>query len=598
MTRVRSLLLVLPVAALLAACADKKQTPTPNPPVDAAPKTAVEVVRQTVQAHVEFLAADAQQGRAPGTEADRRVQDYIATAMKDAGLQPGFGADYRQTFEVTDGVTLREGGQSVVDISGLPIPHHLVPYTGDTSQSGPAVAPFIFAGWGIPGENGPGDYKGIERKVQGKIVVVLWGGPDPHIDPTRVRPAAKVIAARDRGALGVVLWDPTSDTPPHNDGDWNDMKIPVLFVGAEGSESLVRAFGGRPPQGPVDPAKPGIARGKVTPKKGTLQADVEPVRLSTANVGGMLEGTTDKVIVIGAHMDHLGLGAHTSLAPGEHAVHNGADDNASGVAVMLEICRAMAGVPEAERPFDLFCVAFGAEEMGLLGSKFLVENMDKVARERIVAMINFDMVGRMREQSVTVAGVGTSSVWPKLVEAHKGALKVSATEDGYGPSDHGSFYEAGIPVLHFWTGSHEDYHRPSDDVDKINFDGAVAVGTMALRIVREMQSGQIVPDYLKTQPTMKQGGRDFRVSLGTMPDYAGGVDGVKLSGVREGGPAHKAGLQKGDVIKKIGTRDIHNLEDYMASFAELKPGEPVQVIVDRGGKTLELDVVPAAPRPK
>jgi hypothetical protein len=591
--------LLVPVVLALAGCPDKPDQPT-QPPVAAAPQQPVALQREALEAHVQFLADDAQQGRPPGTDADRRVQDYLANAMKDAGLKPGFGGDYKQTFEVTDGVTLREGGQTALDISGVPIPHHLVPYTGDTSQTGPAVAKLVFAGWGILGENGPGDWKGIERKVKGKIVVVLHGGPDPHIDPTRVRPAAKVIAARDRGAVGVVIWDPTNDVAPHNDGDWNDMKIPVLFVGTAGNDSLVRAFGGKPPTGDVDPNKPGIPRGKVTAKKGTLEVDVEPVKLTTANVAGVLpgDGSTDKVVVVGAHMDHLGMGSHTSLAPGETAVHNGADDNASGVAVMLELCRSLAGVPAEKRPYDVFCVAFGAEEMGLLGSKFLVENMDKVARERIVSMINFDMVGRLREQTVTVAGVGTSSVWGKLVDAHRGSLKVAATEDGYGPSDHGSFYEAGIPVLHFWTGSHDDYHKPSDDTDKINFDGALAVGTMALQIVIALEEGKLVPDYLKTQPTMRTGARDFRVSLGTMPDYAGGVDGVKLSGVREGGPAQKAGLHKGDVIRKIGAREIHNLEDYMASFGELAPGVAVKVVVERAGQALELELVPAAPRPK
>jgi hypothetical protein len=583
----------------LAACPEK-QTPPPKPPVEATPQQPAALKLDAIEAHVEFLADDAQQGRAPGTDADRRVQDYVAKAMKDAGLEPGFGGDHRQTFDVTDGVTIREKGQSVLDVSGLPIPHHLVPYSGDTSQTGPAVAKLVFAGWGIPGEDGPGDYKGIERKVKGKIAVVLHGGPDPHIDPTRVRPAAKVIAARDRGAVGVVIWDPTNDMAPHNDGDWSDMKIPVLFVSAAGNENLMKAFGGKPPTGDVDPNKPGIPRGRVTRKTGTLETDVEPVRLQTANVAGVLpgNGSTDKVVVVGAHMDHLGLGSHTSLAPGERAVHNGADDNASGVAVMLELCRALGGVAAEKRPYDVFCVAFGAEEMGLLGSKFLVENMDQVARDRIVAMINFDMVGRLREQTVTVAGVGTSSVWPKLVDAHKGALKVAVTVDGYGPSDHGSFYEAGVPVLHFWTGSHDDYHRPSDDVDKVNFDGAHAVGTMALNIVVALQEGKLEPDYLETKRSVKSGARDFRVSLGTMPDYAGGVDGVKLSGVRGGGPAEKAGLRKGDIIKKIGTREIHNLEDYMASFAELSPGVAAKVVVERGGRSLELEIVPAAPRPK
>ena len=504
MARVR---LLLAIALALGAC-DKKKPDAPPPTTPEAPKPAgLELA--TLKAHLEFLAADAQQGRPPGTEADKRVQDYIAGALKQAGLEPGFGGAYAQDFEVTNGVRVRKGGQTTVDVSGLQVPHHLVPYTGDTSQSGPAVAKFVFVGWGL-------DYSRLGNKVKGRVAVALYGGPDPHADPSKVRPAAKVIAARDRGAVGVIIWDPTSDIVPHNSGDWNDMQIPVLYVSSQGSSNLVQAFGGKAPEGAVDPRKPGIKPGRVTRKKGTLQVDVEPVRLSTANVAGVLRGngSTDKVVVIGAHMDHLGLGTSSSLAPGEREVHNGADDNASGVAVMLELCRALGKEPEEKRPYDAFCVAFGAEEMGLLGSKFLVENLDKVAKERIISMVNFDMVGRMREQTVTVAGAGTSSVWSELIAAHKGSLSVVENEDGYGPSDHGSFYEVGIPVLHFFTGPHEDYHKPSDDLDKINFEGALEIGTMAFSIVRALGEKKIEPDYVKTKRKSKVGARSFRVRWG------------------------------------------------------------------------------------
>ncbi|MBL4685189.1 MAG: M20/M25/M40 family metallo-hydrolase [Nannocystaceae bacterium] len=328
-----------------------------------------------------------------------------------------------------------------------------------------------------------------------------------------------------------------------------------------------------------------------------MTVPIEPVIRKTANVAGVLKGngSSKRTLVIGAHMDHLGLGTSSSLAPGEHAVHNGADDNASGVAVVVELARALAKTDMASRPFDVIVIAFGAEEMGLLGSKHYVEALGDTADKQLVAMLNFDMVGRLGDDGLQVAGVGTSSVWPDLVEASKGTLTIKTSDDGYGPSDHGSFYEVGVPVLHFFTGSHADYHKPTDDVDKINFKGAAAVGTMALSILRALQGDAIEPDYIKV--ARKQSARGgFRVSLGTIPDYGAKVDGVRLTGVREGGPAAAAGMQKGDVVQKLGEREIHNLDDYMAAFAVLEPGKEIDVVVGRDGKSVALKMTPSEPQ--
>jgi aminopeptidase YwaD len=211
-----------------------------------------------------------------------------------------------------------------------------------------------------------------------------------------------------------------------------------------------------------------------------------------------------------------------------------------------------------------------------------------------LAMINFDMVGRLREQSLVVNGMGTASEWPGLIEPLAGELKLQAVPDGWGPSDHSSFYGEGMPVLHLFTGSHEDYHKPSDDVPAINVEGAVAVGELAGRIVIALLDRCDPLTFVKTDRP-QQGAAAFKVSLGTMPDYAAAVDGLALAGVREGGAAALAGLQKGDVIKKIGKREIHGMDDYMASFAELVPGEAVEVVYEREGKTLTTQLTPAAP---
>jgi hypothetical protein len=585
---------------LLTAC---PQTPTPeNPTDDRAVDVAIEKVTQVelaadeLQQAIAFLADDAQEGRAPGSEADARVQQWIAEQMAAAGLEPAGNAGFLQVFEVGDGVRLRENQTSALagPKESERIAHAVLPFGHDTGEQG-VKAKLVFVGHGVPADDGPGDYAGLEAKVKGAIVVALAGSVDPHASPTKTRPQSKLIAARDRGAVGFVLWDPDSEVAWPNHGPFAELDIPAVHVGKVGSELLrktLRVRGEAPP-------KPGL----VSRIAVELHTPIEPVVLTTANVIGRLPGTTSldpshperKQIIVGAHMDHLGFGTSSSLAPGAHEIHNGADDNASGVAVLLGLAKALAKLPAEQRTHDLVFVAFGAEEMGLLGSAHLVAGMSPEDKARTLAMVNFDMVGRLRDQSLVVNGMGTASEWPSLIEPLAGELKLKPIPDGWGPSDHSSFYGEGMPVLHLFTGSHDDYHKPTDDLPAVNVEGAVTVGELAGRIVIALLDRCDPLTFVKADRP-QQGAAAFKVSLGTMPDYAAAVDGLALAGVREGGPAASAGLQKGDVIKKIGTRDIHGIDDYMASFAELVPGEVVEIVYEREGKTATTQLTPAAPR--
>ncbi|MCY0992392.1 M20/M25/M40 family metallo-hydrolase [Nannocystis sp. ILAH1] len=590
--------------ASLLACRPEQSTqaPTSQPTANDAPRSASQdpppVEPGRLRGHLAFLADDAQEGRPPGTAADQRVEEHIEQAFRQLGLQPGFGDSFRQSFEFTDGVALRSGEQSVLQLGGKPVVHTLVPFAA--ASSAPVSAKIVYVGHGIPGDTpDSGDYAKLLDKVKGAIVVARSGAPaDPHLDPAKTRVQSKVIAARDRGAVGFILWEPDATVPYPNHGEANDLQLPALAVSAAGTPDLLTAFGKK---GPVTADNPhgGLKPGAVA--KGSLHSPVQRVTATTANVAGLLKGTGTKRIVLGAHMDHLGRGSSSSLAPGVDAIHNGADDNASGVAALLGVAAALAELPPEARPFDLQFVAFAAEEMGLLGSKRVVESLSPEARKDIVAMLNFDMVGRVRDNTVVVVGTGTSSAWPGLLDRAKvdprdaaRTLVIKPSEDGFGASDQASYYAVDIPVLHFFSGAHDDYHRPTDDFDKINLDGAVAIADLSVRLVALMQREQPVLDFKKIATAAPRGG-GFRVSLGTVPDYAANVDGMKLTGVRPQSPAEAAGLKAGDIIVKIGKREIHNIDDYMACFGELQPGVAVPVVVDREGAKVELTITPAAP---
>jgi len=301
------------------------------------------------------------------------------------------------------------------------------------------------------------------------------------------------------------------------------------------------------------------------------------------------------VVVVGAHYDHLGHGGSASLAPDSREAHLGADDNASGVAGLLETARLLARVPNRRR--EIVFAAFSAEELGVLGSAHFVKSpLPGLAPSDIVAMLNLDMVGRLREDKLDVLGGESATEWPSLVGPACTTARLSCTiaGSGHGPSDHAAFFAAGVPVLHFFTGSHADYHRPSDVAEKVNAEGIERIASVVAATASAMASRPAPLTYQKGAPLVPVGDvRSTRASLGTVPDYGGppnGQKGVLLSGVRAGGPAELAGLRRGDVLIGLGAHTIGDVRDLMFALGELHPGDVLKAKVVRDGKTLELDV--------
>lgn len=305
------------------------------------------------------------------------------------------------------------------------------------------------------------------------------------------------------------------------------------------------------------------------------------------NVIAYLDNKAENTVVIGAHYDHLGMGGEGSLYREGEAIHNGADDNASGVAMMLHLADSLQKNDSPKKNNYLF-IAFSGEEEGLLGSNYFVKN-PTIDTKKVTYMINMDMVGRLNsEKTLAVYGVGTSPILKQVVNANAGELKISENESGVGPSDHTSFYLADIPVLHFFTGQHEDYHKPSDDTEKVNFEGMKLVSNYIFSIIKDLDSQKKLP-FKKTK-NESEVVPDFKVTLGVVPDYLFSGKGMRIDGVSEDKPAQKAGLQKGDVVVKMGEHEVTDMMSYMKSLSKFEKGQTAIVIVDRGGELKEVEV--------
>jgi Zn-dependent M28 family amino/carboxypeptidase len=360
------------------------------------------------------------------------------------------------------------------------------------------------------------------------------------------------------------------------------------------------------------------------------------------NVIGILTGSDPKLrneaVVIGAHYDHLGRGGQGSLSPRSGEVHHGADDNASGVAGLLELARLLSAQNPKPRRTVVF-IAFSGEEEGLIGSNYYV-NHPVFPIANTVAMINMDMIGRLKEDKLVIGGLGTAREWRSMIEGHnmsgskatinspltgplsaaintnielpikidgQAAMKagtdgvaiatnkpfaLTLNEDGYGPSDHSSFYAKQVPVLFFWTGTHVDYHKPSDTADKINYEGEARIVAFVARLVRDLDQTDQRPTYTVAKSDSPGRSTGFRVYLGTIPSYGDSSDGLLLDGVRDGSPAAKAGLKAGDKIVKLAGREVKNVYDYTYALGEMKGGQEYEVEVMRDGQRLTLKITP------
>jgi Zn-dependent M28 family amino/carboxypeptidase len=329
-----------------------------------------------------------------------------------------------------------------------------------------------------------------------------------------------------------------------------------------------------------------------------IQTDLKFITSYSNNLLGLLEGNDatmkNEVIVVGAHMDHLGDGLKYGSLHDSHepAIHNGADDNASGTAGILELAQYFTANKKLLKRSILF-MTFSAEEAGLVGSAHFTKS-ELFKKYNIVAMINLDMIGRLADNKITIGGVGTSGIWDKMLDSLNGISKftLSKNNEGFGPSDHSSFYAKEVPVLFFFTSLHSDYHKPTDDWDKINSEGEVRILNMVADVVSCVNSLPAKPDYIKSkEQTSENKNMGFRVTLGIIPDYSSSSDGLSITGVKTGSVGEKAGLKAGDIIKKMGDFEVKNIYDYTDALSRFKQGDETVLIVKRGEEELTLNVV-------
>ena len=567
--------------------------------------------------HIRFLASDELGGRGNGSEGLERAAHYIASQFEKLGLSPaGDNGTYFQAFFVTAGGTL--GPDNTLKLAAgeteesLRLHQDFEPMT--FSGAGEvAGAPIVFVGYGITApEHGYDDYAGVD--VGGKAVLLLRhipreGRNDGPFDPQRGHATfvAKVVNAKGHGATAVlVITDPLNHrTDPDElvefgqDLGADDLAIPALHIKQTVAQELFQKAGKDllAVQEDIDedlrPASFELQGSTVS-----LTVDVERKRGEVRNVLGYLAPESasgdEEILLIGAHYDHLGVGVnrHSQAPEGEDGIHNGADDNASGTAGVMELARVLSQEREGLKRGILFAT-FAGEELGLLGSRHYTAH-PTYPLERTVAMLNLDMIGRLREGKLFIGGVGSSPVFqPKLEELVAGQdLLLDFSFSGYGSSDHASFVMAGVPSLFFFTGLHRDYHRPSDDWQEINVAGEEQVLRLAYQMADYLQSLPEPPQFVREErPRGEQGGAGgYGAYFGSVPDFGYQGKGVRFDDIREGSPAHQAGLKAGDILVYFNGREIDSLHDFTDALQRHKPGDNVPVIVIRDGASLEVRV--------
>ena len=536
-------------------------------------------------------------GRGTGTGGDSLAALFIRKELEKAGAVPFTGTGL-QSFSVN--VAVKPGEKNRLSISG----RTFVPGTDfmplALSSNTTLAAPVVFCGYGLLPSGDTlhrDDFASID--VTGKWAMVLRGYPesDPasagygSISTDRI----KVLNAREKGAAGILLvsgekWDVADnlDKPSRSEARAG---LPVLQVKRSVADSILQSSELTMKELEERAADSRIPAGLMTETIVDAGADVEKKEAVTSNVIMKLEGNSNagEYIIIGAHYDHLGMGGpgSSSRVPDTVAVHYGADDNASGVALMIELAEKLAA-SETGHSRSIVFVAFSGEEMGLLGSKHFVENAG-IKPSAIDLMINLDMVGRMKEgNGLQVGGVGTADGLRETVilNSDTSAVRLSFTSEGYGPSDHSSFYGKNIPVLYFTTGAHLDYHTPQDTPDKLNYEGMVRIGDLLTGIVSSAANRPARLAFTEAGPKEPSSpmGRRRGVTLGIMPDFAGNVtNGLRADFVTPGKPAALGGMLKGDIIVAIDSKPVSNIEDYMFRLSQLKPGQTVSVEVLRNG---------------
>ena len=540
-------------------------------------------------AHIRYLADDALEGRAAGTSGARCAAEYIANQFEAIGLEgAGPNGSYFQGFNIRAGAVLGSGSRLRTPQTTYTLAEDWIPY--GYSASGAVTGELLYGGDGI---NRPrsrnNDYPRLD--LRGRIVVVEDGDlRSPSSRSLQTDPHFKASVAAGREASGMLILLADDRELPDLSGETRAaLRIPVAAVRGEAADRIRRA------------ARSG--------DRVFFAASVQPRAVEARNVAALLPGSdpslADEVLIIGAHYDHLGFGGEGSLDPDAFGeVHNGADDNASGTSGLIEIARRLAESDRRPARSVLF-LAFTAEEKGLWGSANYVRN-PLLPIDQSVAMLNMDMIGRLERRTLTVLGVGTAEEWTDVLRAANQStarpLRIATAPDGFGASDHSSFYGEGLPVLHFFSNTHVDYHRPSDDWYKVDIEGLVQIVDLVTEVAFDVAgvSGSdelialtpIVADAAQAhgEPSSSTSG-GYGPYLGTIPDMVPVDAGLRLTGVREGSPAADAGIRGGDVVVEFGGREIGDIYAYTYALQDHEPGDAVEIVVLRDGRRLTLTAV-------
>lgn len=541
--------IIVVVVLVFAACSPAKKV-----------TKADEQTLENLKLHIQYLADDKLEGRRTGTNGEKMAMEYISNQFKSIGLLPKGSKGYYQPFEINEGKQIGDSTKLIINGNNLVAGKDFFPFPFSLNQKMEAL-PSI----SVQEADMPWFFDLKEQLEENKA--------NPHFDLANyIYTNSK--KAKDRGASAVILYNTSSidDKLTFNGKDKSEqLTIPVLYVTRKEAQKYFKD-----PSATIDIK---------------FTTALSEKKRTGHNVVGYIDNGAATTVVLGAHFDHLGYGedGNSRNTSTERIIHNGADDNASGTAALIELAKKMKQ-SKANNNNYLF-IAFSGEELGLYGSKYFTEN-PTIDLKTANYMINMDMVGRLSDstKSVTIGGYGTSPTWSSVISMAPGnSITVKIDSSGTGPSDHTSFYRKDIPVLFYFTGLHTDYHKPSDDADKINYNGIASILQHTTGLVESLNSSSKL-SFLKTRETQTTTSARFSVTMGVMPDYTYSGTGLRADGVSEGKPAQKAGLKAGDIILQIGDYKITSMETYMQTLGKFKKGDKTKVIYKRGNDTLETTV--------
>ena len=524
-------------------------------------KKADKAIVQSLKGHIEYLASDQLEGRRAGTAGEANAAQYISKQFQQAGLQPkGDDAGWLQAFDINDGKEVKSSSHFLINGGELKLNKEYYPLAFSANGSIEAMPTIALAESGMPWFIDLKDW--IEDNQD-----------NPHFDlQAKIQQYANDAAAKGAAALILHNTSTTADQITFDAKDKSPVsKIPILYLTKEAEAKYLKD-----PSASLDTK---------------IKVELGEKKRKGHNVIGYFDNSAANTIIIGAHYDHLGHGedGNSMLRNDITQIHNGADDNASGTAALIELAKLIKG--SKLKGNNYLFIAFSGEEMGLFGSKYFTEH-PTIDIAKVDYMINMDMVGRLSDSSktLTIGGIGTSPVWGRSLPAIPNKYFVLKYDSsGTGPSDHTSFYRKNIPVLFFFTGLHADYHRPSDDANKINYNGELMVIRFVYSVI-EKNNKEDKLAFTPTRETQTTSTARFSVTLGIMPDYTYSGTGIRVDGVSDNRPAQKAGIKAGDVIVQLGEHPITSMDSYMQALGKFKKGDSTKVKFKRGNDAIEATV--------